>query len=118
MKIPAVAPVRTAARRAVVGQAAVIALLFWSGEGCMSWRASTGDAVLRIPWTHERFSRKSSPSRWTMSKLLILLGASVGGAIGWWLGARVGIMTAFVVSMLGTGIGVYVGRRIATSLAE
>jgi hypothetical protein len=53
-----------------------------------------------------------------MSKLITLLGASVGGAIGWWLGAPVGIMTAFVVSMLGTGVGVYVGRRVAASLPD
>ena len=48
-----------------------------------------------------------------MSKLLTFLGATVGGAIGWWLGARVGIMTAFFVSVVGTGAGVYAGRRIA-----
>jgi len=48
-----------------------------------------------------------------MSKLLTLLGGTVGGAIGWWLGARVGIMTAFFVSVVGTGAGVYAGRRIA-----
>ncbi|HZI21693.1 MAG TPA: hypothetical protein VFD76_04230 [Gemmatimonadales bacterium] len=52
-----------------------------------------------------------------MSKLLMLVGASLGGAIGWWLGAHVGIMTAFVVSTVGTGVGVYAGRRIADSLA-
>ena len=51
-----------------------------------------------------------------MSKLLTLLGATLGGAIGWWLGARLGTMTAFVVSMVGTGFGVYAGRRIAGSL--
>lgn len=48
-----------------------------------------------------------------MSKLLTFLGATVGGAIGWWLGARVGIMTAFFVSMLGTGVGIYAGRWLA-----
>ena len=53
-----------------------------------------------------------------MSKLLTLLGASFGGAIGWWLGARVGMMTAFVVSMLGTGVGMYGGRRIAGRLID
>ena len=53
-----------------------------------------------------------------MSKVLTILGASVGGAIGWWLGARVGTMTAFVLSTLGTGVGVYAGRRIAESLVE
>jgi len=48
-----------------------------------------------------------------VSKLLTFLGATVGGAIGWWLGARVGIMTAFFVSMLGTGVGIYAGRWLA-----
>jgi len=53
-----------------------------------------------------------------MSKLLTLLGASVGGAIGWWLGAPVGTMTAFVISMVGTGVGIYAGRRIAQTLLD
>ena len=53
-----------------------------------------------------------------MSKILTFLGASVGGAIGWWLGARVGMMTAFVVSMVGTGVGVYAGRRVAALLPD
>jgi hypothetical protein len=44
-------------------------------------------------------------------KLAILLGATIGGAIGWWLGAFAGTMTAFVVSMIGTGIGIYAVRR-------
>ena len=52
-----------------------------------------------------------------MSKVLSLLGATLGGAIGWWLGARIGTMTAFVVSILGTAVGVYAGRRIAASIA-
>ena len=51
-----------------------------------------------------------------MSKVLTFLGASVGGAVGWWLGARIGMMTAFVVSTLGTGVGMYAGRRIAARL--
>jgi len=53
-----------------------------------------------------------------MSKLLAFLGATVGGAIGWWLGARVGTMTAFIVSTVGTGVGVYAGRRIAASVLD
>ncbi len=51
-----------------------------------------------------------------MSKLLGFLGATVGGAIGWWLGARVGVLTAFVVSAVGTGLGVYAGRNLAARL--
>lgn len=48
-----------------------------------------------------------------MSKLLRLIGATAGGAIGWWLGAHIGVMTAFLVSVVGTGLGVYIGGRIA-----
>lgn len=50
-----------------------------------------------------------------MGKLLAFLGASIGGAVGWWLGAHLGLMTAFVLSVIGTAGGVYVGRRIAAS---
>jgi hypothetical protein len=51
-----------------------------------------------------------------MAKLLAFLGATIGGAIGWWLGARVNTMAAFFISVLGTAVGVYVGRRVAASL--
>ncbi len=53
-----------------------------------------------------------------MSKILTFLGASVGGAIGWWLGAPIGMMTAFIVSMLGTGVGMYAGHWIAGRLLD
>ena len=52
-----------------------------------------------------------------MSKLLSLIGAIIGGTAGWWLGQRVGVMTAFCLSVVGTAAGVYVGRRIAAALA-
>jgi hypothetical protein len=48
-----------------------------------------------------------------MNRLLILVGATMGGAIGWWLGDHVGLMTAFLASVLGTGAGVYFGLRVA-----
>ena len=51
-----------------------------------------------------------------MSKLLTFLGATVGGAIGWWLGARVGTMTAFMVSTVGTGVGIYAGRWLSVAI--
>jgi hypothetical protein len=50
-----------------------------------------------------------------MSKLLALVGGTVGGALGWWVGARIGLMTAFLLSVVGTGAGVYAGRRIAAT---
>jgi len=48
-----------------------------------------------------------------MSKLLALVGATIGGGLGWWIGAQAGIMTAFLLSVIGTAAGVYIGRRIA-----
>jgi hypothetical protein len=47
-----------------------------------------------------------------MGKFLAFVGATVGGYGGWALGALVGPFAAFVVSMVGTGVGVYWGRRI------
>jgi hypothetical protein len=47
-----------------------------------------------------------------MRKLLTLIAASLGGWLGWWLGARLGTMTAFFLSVIGTGLGLYVGQRI------
>ncbi len=49
-----------------------------------------------------------------MTKILSFVGSFVGGSVGWWLGAFFGIMTAFTISMVGTGLGIYIGRRIAT----
>lgn len=49
----------------------------------------------------------------TMAKLLGFVGSLVGSSIGWWLGAFAGTMTAFMLSMVGTGVGIYLGRRIA-----
>lgn len=48
-----------------------------------------------------------------MTRLLVLIAASIGGAVGWWLGDRIGVMSAFVLSTIGTGVGVYAGSRIA-----
>ena len=47
-----------------------------------------------------------------MNKLFIFIGMTVLGSIGWWLGAKVGFMTAFGLSGIGSILGVYVGWRI------
>jgi hypothetical protein len=44
--------------------------------------------------------------------LAVLLGTSVGGAVGWWLGARFGLFAACWLSLIGTGAGLYAGRRL------
>lgn len=43
----------------------------------------------------------------------MLIGSTLGSYAGWWLGAHVGVMSAFIVSMVGTGLGIYGGRRVA-----
>ncbi|HVD06563.1 MAG TPA: hypothetical protein VNB89_11110 [Gemmatimonadaceae bacterium] len=48
-----------------------------------------------------------------MTKLIIFIAATIGGAIGWWLGEGVGIMTAFMVSTVFSGIGIYYGKKLA-----
>jgi hypothetical protein len=48
-----------------------------------------------------------------MEKLLVFLGLSVGGWIGWAVGAPFGMFAAFMLSIVGTGLGLYLGRRIA-----
>jgi len=44
-----------------------------------------------------------------MQKIILLFSISVFGWIGWWFGARLGIMTAYLVSMAGSLLGVVVG---------
>jgi len=48
-----------------------------------------------------------------MEKMLVVLASTVGSSVGWWLGARLGLMTAFVLSIVGLGVGVWAGRQFA-----
>ena len=48
-----------------------------------------------------------------MTRFYGFVGSAVGSYAGWWLGAPLGLMTAFVVGMVGTGAGFYFGRKIA-----
>lgn len=47
-----------------------------------------------------------------MEKLCIFIGVTALGWVGWWIGAKVGIMTAFTLSGVGSILGVYAGWRI------
>ena len=49
-----------------------------------------------------------------MKGLLGFMGATLGGAVGWYAGALVGTMTAFFVSIIGTAAGVYFAQRFRT----
>lgn len=70
-------------------------------------------AVSRVVSMNPALPRVVDP-RWTlMKKLFILIGTTAGSGIGWWIGNKVGFMTAFALSMVGTGLGMYYGIRFA-----
>ena len=48
-----------------------------------------------------------------MSRLLNLIGMTVGGWLGWQLGMLVSIFTAFIIGMIGTGLGLYASLRVS-----
>jgi len=46
-----------------------------------------------------------------MRTIIGWLGAVILGSAGWWLGARVGVLTAVVISAIAGGAGLYYGYR-------
>jgi hypothetical protein len=46
-----------------------------------------------------------------MRTIIGWLAATAFGGAGWWLGARVGLVTAVVISGLAGGVGLYYGYR-------
>ena len=47
-----------------------------------------------------------------MNKLCIFVCMTILGGIGWWIGSKIGFMTRYVLSGIGSVVGVYVGWRI------
>ncbi len=45
-----------------------------------------------------------------MTRLLWLIGSTVGGAIGWWVGSVFGIWGSVMLSAVGTAAGVWWAR--------
>lgn len=48
-----------------------------------------------------------------MRRLMAMLGMSVGGWVGWEAGSMISLFTAFVVGVVGTGVGLYVVNRLS-----
>lgn len=48
--------------------------------------------------------------------MLNTLAAFIGGTIGWYAGALAGTGTAFVLSMVGSGVGIYAAKRFKASI--
>ncbi|HEY5220066.1 MAG TPA: hypothetical protein VIJ16_09680 [Gemmatimonadaceae bacterium] len=51
-----------------------------------------------------------------MKKLFGTLGAFLGSTLGWYAVAKLGFMTAFIVSTIVGGVGAYYGVKISKEL--
>ena len=51
-----------------------------------------------------------------MKRLVDFMGMSVGGWLGWTMGATVSYFTAFIVGVVGTGLGLYAVRRLTSGM--
>lgn len=51
-----------------------------------------------------------------MKKTLVMVGSVAGSSLFGWLGGSFGLMTGFMLGMLGTGLGMYAGARLAAHL--
>lgn len=49
-----------------------------------------------------------------MTKLFAFIGMTIGGWIGWALGAPISMFTAFMLSIVGTGFGLWAGRWVSS----
>lgn len=47
-----------------------------------------------------------------MRGLFALIGTTFGGSLGWWLGGLWNLPAAAVLCAVGTGVGLYWGRRL------
>jgi hypothetical protein len=61
--------------------------------------------------SHSPHSRHSFS---TMNRLLIFVGMTVGGYGGWWVGGyfNLELMATFLISTVGSAVGVYVAWRV------
>ena len=51
-----------------------------------------------------------------MKWILDLIGMSAGGWLGWTVGAWVSLYLAFILGVVGTGVGLYATHRVSKSL--
>jgi len=51
-----------------------------------------------------------------MKGILNFMGITIGGWIGWVVGAQVSVFTAYVVSVVGTAVGLYAAIRTTKHL--
>ncbi|HSG07000.1 MAG TPA: hypothetical protein VLA36_01495, partial [Longimicrobiales bacterium] len=65
---------------------------------------------------HGRTYPKDPTEEFLMKSILNLMGMTIGGWIGWAMGAQVSVFTAYMVSIVGTGLGLYAAIRTTKHL--
>ncbi len=53
-----------------------------------------------------------------MKKFFAIVGMTIGGYLGWWLGDYIEIMSAVLLSEVGTGLGLYISRLLYERLMD
>jgi len=75
------------------------------------WRPILGRAPAPQLPHPRRVAEDPAPEPISLSKLLWFVGATAGGWLGWWLGSLAGTFAAYLLSVVGTALGVYWARR-------
>ena len=65
---------------------------------------------LQFSWRAALFLDPPSPE---VTRLYTFVGTAIGSYAGWYVGAAFGMMTAFMLSIVGTGVGFYFARKVA-----
>jgi hypothetical protein len=65
------------------------------------------------PRRHLRCNPRAASASIQVTTIIVIVASTLFGSVGWWVGSLVGVMTAFVLSVVGTAVGVYLGRRVA-----
>lgn len=47
-----------------------------------------------------------------MKGLAVMLGSILIGGLGWWAGSPIGLFASVTLSAIGSGVGIYVVRRL------
>ncbi|MES2521355.1 MAG: hypothetical protein V4617_01565 [Gemmatimonadota bacterium] len=48
-----------------------------------------------------------------MTRAIVAISTCMLGSLGWYAGEFIGLFSAFIGSVVGTGVGVYAGKRLA-----
>jgi hypothetical protein len=51
-----------------------------------------------------------------VKRILDIAGMSIGGWLGWAIGAPISVFTAFIVGVVGTGVGLWAVRRVTAGM--